>query len=330
MSANVEAMVREGINAAKAGNKPEARVLLMKAVELDPYNEDAWLWLSGVVETTEDQRTCLENVLSINPNNDRARKGIAYLSGGPSPVRQPSVPPPPVAPAPPAPSHTPTSVEWDMPATETSSSSSWRPINEPSTSDYDDWVSTLNLPGTQDEAPRGGSPFSTSPSTTATSPFLGFDDEPENEAFGDGPFSSAPMMPEPEPAPEPSFSFSQPPTYRSAPKTSPVPTSPVPREAPSKAQSKAQAKQQKSKALPVADPFPDEDVDSNLFDLTPEVPAEEEESELFGYIPKAIRPTRLPGTHERTPILLVLAALLLIVLNVGVATALALKLLMLS
>ena len=80
MSANVEAMVREGINAVKAGNKEEGRALLRKAVELDPYNEEGWLWLSGVVESPEDQRTCLENVLSINPNNDRARQGVAYLS----------------------------------------------------------------------------------------------------------------------------------------------------------------------------------------------------------------------------------------------------------
>ncbi len=56
MSANVEAMVREGINAFKAGRKDEARALLLKATELDQYNEQAWLWLSGLMDTPDDQR----------------------------------------------------------------------------------------------------------------------------------------------------------------------------------------------------------------------------------------------------------------------------------
>ena len=50
MSANVEAMVREGVNAFKSGRKDEARALLLKATELDPYNEQAWLWLSGLMD----------------------------------------------------------------------------------------------------------------------------------------------------------------------------------------------------------------------------------------------------------------------------------------
>lgn len=41
MSANVDAMVREGVNAYKSGRKDEARSLLLKASELDPYNEQA-------------------------------------------------------------------------------------------------------------------------------------------------------------------------------------------------------------------------------------------------------------------------------------------------
>ena len=50
MSANVDAMVNEGVNAFKAGRKEEARALLLKATELDQYNEQAWLWLSGLME----------------------------------------------------------------------------------------------------------------------------------------------------------------------------------------------------------------------------------------------------------------------------------------
>ncbi len=113
MSANVEAMVREGINAYKAGNKEEAKALLLKATEFDQMNEQAWLWLSGLMDSAADQRTCLENVLAINPNSDRAKQGLSFLtgqtsSGNPSPFPAPSSGAPPAAPS-------PTSVEWGVP-----------------------------------------------------------------------------------------------------------------------------------------------------------------------------------------------------------------------
>lgn len=314
MSANVEAMVREGINAVKAGNKEEGRALLMKAVELDPYNEEGWLWLSGVVESPDDQRTCLENVLSINPNNDRARQGVAYLSGTPASSAPSSMP---AAPSPLAAPPSPTSVEWDMPATETSSpSASWRPANEPSSEEYDDWVSGLNLQ-TAPDAPAGtSSPFSV-PAFATGSPFLGADDDPDEDLFAGGPFSSAPVVEEapPAPPPAPSFSFQKPPSFASTAK-SPTPPAPPPRK----------GRREKKQKQPV-DAFPAElkEVDAFFKDLgTPEAAAEEE-SELFGYIPKEIKATRLPGTRERTPLVLVLAALVLIVLNIGVAMLLVMR-----
>ena len=79
MVANVEAMVRAGIEAYRAGKASEARKLLEKAIELDDYNEQAWMWLSAVVETDEEKRTCLENVLVINPNNEEAKTGLNSL-----------------------------------------------------------------------------------------------------------------------------------------------------------------------------------------------------------------------------------------------------------
>jgi hypothetical protein len=164
MSANVEAMVREGSNALKAGRKEDARVLLMKAVELDQYNEEAWLWLSAVVETTEDQQTCLENVLAINPSNDRARQGLQYLQQqrtGSSPTVSP---PPPLTSspqaAPKAEKNIATSVEWAAPEGDSpASTSSTRKPLDLSEDDYDNWVSGLNLPTTAAKNSAEASPF---------------------------------------------------------------------------------------------------------------------------------------------------------------------------
>jgi hypothetical protein len=71
--------LKAGIAALKAGRRDEGRQLLMEAVEQDEENEMAWLWLSGAVDTDEDKRICLENVLTLNPDNQAAKRGLAKL-----------------------------------------------------------------------------------------------------------------------------------------------------------------------------------------------------------------------------------------------------------
>jgi tetratricopeptide (TPR) repeat protein len=78
-STQVTDLLRQGIAAAKAGRAQEARQALLHVTELDERNEQAWLWLSGVVDSLEDRRICLENVLAINPDNAYAQAGISWL-----------------------------------------------------------------------------------------------------------------------------------------------------------------------------------------------------------------------------------------------------------
>jgi hypothetical protein len=72
-------LLEPGIAAYKAGNKIQARQLLAQVVRQDSKNETAWLWMSGTVSTARERRICLERVLSINPNNDAARRGLEKL-----------------------------------------------------------------------------------------------------------------------------------------------------------------------------------------------------------------------------------------------------------
>ncbi len=72
-------MLNRAIAAAKAGRNAEARHLLEAVLDADERNERAWLWLSGVVDSDEERTICLENVLSINPDNQAARRGLAML-----------------------------------------------------------------------------------------------------------------------------------------------------------------------------------------------------------------------------------------------------------
>lgn len=80
LDTETERLLGEGKDAARNGDKNAARTLLTQVVERDPHNEQAWMWLSGVVAEPEEQQICLENVLVINPHNTKARKGLEFIS----------------------------------------------------------------------------------------------------------------------------------------------------------------------------------------------------------------------------------------------------------
>jgi hypothetical protein len=75
-------LVQEGIAALISGRKAQARLLLGQALEADPHSEQGWLWLSGAVDTDEERRFCLRQVLSINEWNSAAQKGLKELGLG--------------------------------------------------------------------------------------------------------------------------------------------------------------------------------------------------------------------------------------------------------
>lgn len=69
-----------GVAAARAGQRRVAAGLLTKSVRLDPRNEMAWLWLSGVLEDPQQQAFCLDAVLKLNPQNQHALRGRRLLA----------------------------------------------------------------------------------------------------------------------------------------------------------------------------------------------------------------------------------------------------------
>lgn len=73
---NLQELLKKGIEAAREGNKAEARGYFEQVVELDEQNERGWFWLASVVESEDEKRICLKNVLQINPGNERARSAL--------------------------------------------------------------------------------------------------------------------------------------------------------------------------------------------------------------------------------------------------------------
>src|SRR3990170_3743612 len=72
-------LLRQAIEAARGGRKEQARDLLLQVVDKDPHNEEAWMWLSGLVDMLEDRIIACENVLTINPENHKARQYLQTL-----------------------------------------------------------------------------------------------------------------------------------------------------------------------------------------------------------------------------------------------------------
>lgn len=79
MSTDLSEQVRLGIQAAQQGKREQAKAILMQVVEQDQNNVQAWLWLSGVVDDLEDRQVCLENVLTLDPDNVAAQRGLAAV-----------------------------------------------------------------------------------------------------------------------------------------------------------------------------------------------------------------------------------------------------------
>lgn len=79
IQALVQELLAKGITAARSGQRQSARRYLSQATTLDPSNEKAWLWLSGVVDDYQLMLACLNKVLALNPHNPRAQAGAKWV-----------------------------------------------------------------------------------------------------------------------------------------------------------------------------------------------------------------------------------------------------------
>lgn len=290
---NVNVMVKEAIRALKANNKAEARALLEKATELDSYNEQAWLWLSGVVETEEDQRTCLQNVMFINPGNQNAAQGLAMLDA--KSAARPKTEPKPSNPQAFADFDLPSGNDWLAELDEMRQTAGPNTGPNPFNVSLDDY----DIGGEE-----FSDPFSTSgdPFSAPADPFATSDDAFSDPfATSDGPFSaSLPAVPTPPASANRSAApssadleddldalFGGTEAAVAAPTTT------------TKQQKRREKPQPKKERDPLAD-----------------IPDDADAGTLFGIIPKEIRMGSLPGTPPKPPTLLRVAFMLLMLGNV--------------
>ncbi len=90
-----DSILQLGIEAAREGNKEEARNLFRLLTSEDTQNLQAWLWLAGVSESQDERQIALEKVLELDPQNEMATKSLQALKSGQPPQAMPEPPSPP-------------------------------------------------------------------------------------------------------------------------------------------------------------------------------------------------------------------------------------------
>jgi tetratricopeptide (TPR) repeat protein len=79
-AADADSLVTLGRQVAEAGQWAHAHRLFERATELDPSNEDAWMWRAGVADDASETIACLNRVLALNPRNAQAKAGLQWAA----------------------------------------------------------------------------------------------------------------------------------------------------------------------------------------------------------------------------------------------------------
>lgn len=76
-----EELLRDGITAAKGGQRKLAQSLLNRATMVNPGDGRPYVWLSATTDDPKEQIDYLEKAVALDPSNVAARRGLAILTG---------------------------------------------------------------------------------------------------------------------------------------------------------------------------------------------------------------------------------------------------------
>lgn len=60
--------------AARIGQRETAHLYFRQAIQIHPFSAKVWLELAKVVDNEADRQVALENVLTLNPQHEEARR----------------------------------------------------------------------------------------------------------------------------------------------------------------------------------------------------------------------------------------------------------------
>jgi tetratricopeptide (TPR) repeat protein len=74
-----DALLQQAMSAVRAGHELTARDIFLEVIEINPRNETAWIWLTGLLDELEDCIYACEQVLDINPGNVKVNQYLGQL-----------------------------------------------------------------------------------------------------------------------------------------------------------------------------------------------------------------------------------------------------------
>jgi hypothetical protein len=75
----MDTLTSQGVEAFRNGDIDQARSLFQRAIDANPRNADALLWLSQLTEDDAERADYFKQILDISPKNVTAQRGLAYL-----------------------------------------------------------------------------------------------------------------------------------------------------------------------------------------------------------------------------------------------------------
>lgn len=81
-------LMRLGNVSLTEGDYKQAHEYWKQAAMMQPDSEEVWQALLRVLNTPDDRRICLRNILTINPNNKQAQQMLDELVGDTQPDQQ--------------------------------------------------------------------------------------------------------------------------------------------------------------------------------------------------------------------------------------------------
>ncbi|MCC6690206.1 MAG: hypothetical protein IT235_01610 [Bacteroidia bacterium] len=82
-------LLQQGIIAYKAGKRDEARKYFIAAIKQNQDNERAWQFMYNVANDDKEKLSCLQQILRINPQNEKATTLLNQLKNSDSHLQSP-------------------------------------------------------------------------------------------------------------------------------------------------------------------------------------------------------------------------------------------------
>jgi tetratricopeptide (TPR) repeat protein len=74
-----DTLLQQAMSAVRAGHELTARDIFLEVIEINPRNETAWMWLTGLLDDLDDCIYACQQVLEINPGNVHVSNYLGQL-----------------------------------------------------------------------------------------------------------------------------------------------------------------------------------------------------------------------------------------------------------